>query len=93
MDFKDEFKKRIKYLLKKQGDFTKDEIELILLIFDVLQIHRRKYAASACAAAQGFDFGIRAMEKHQQCTAAITLLERLITKVEHQDAKSKDARS
>jgi hypothetical protein len=52
-----------------------------MIIFDVLIFTRRKFAASACAAAaQGFDFGIHAMEKHQQLTAAITLFERLISK-------------
>ena len=75
---RDIFKERIKELVKKQGNYSKDEIELILLIVDVLQKARHKYAGSAGAAAQDFDFGIRAADKMRQLTAAITLFERLI---------------
>ena len=82
MNVKDMFKSRIKYLLKKQGNYSKDEIELILLIIEILQSNRRKYAASAASAPLGFDFGIRALKKQQQISAAITLFERLL-KIEH----------
>lgn len=72
------FKHTIKQQIKKE--FTSQEVAQIMIIFDVLITARRKLAASASAARYSFDFGIRAMEKHQQITAAITLLERLIKK-------------
>lgn len=72
------FKKEIKHHIK--DNFTHDEVTLIMLIFDALIAARRKLAVSASAARYGFTFGIHAMEKHQQMTAAITLFERLIKK-------------
>jgi uncharacterized protein Smg (DUF494 family) len=73
------FKDKIKSQVKKNGVFAKEEIEQIMLVLEALIAARHKYAVSAQAERYNFDFGIRAANKYQDYTAAITFFERLVT--------------
>jgi hypothetical protein len=73
------FKSRIKATLKKKGSFSRDEIALVLIIFEALFEARHKYAMDAAAGRYQFEFAERAAAKYKTLTAAISLFERIVT--------------
>lgn len=74
-----DFMLAIMEIIETNKNFNRQEAALLKLIFVTMYRAHHKYFADASAARYGFVFGICAQENLQRLTAAITLLEKIVT--------------